>query len=220
MKRFAASLFAFMLCLHAYSGKVQLYLGASAGAGFTLSSNQLKDLQTGTTTVAKNSNTWSLHMKAEALLGLGRFRFGYRFLYNFTPVNIPGFPYAPTLNPQQYTTYFNGSRSNYFAQYGVLEYAIINTKIFALTPGIGPGSFTGNTVDKVSNDMVPLSAATHHRFTMSADLNAEIKIGRWTILFGPNYYLFSLQDKASANWHQYQNFIGGDVGFRVNLLKP
>jgi hypothetical protein len=55
---------------------------------------------------------------------------------------------------------------------------------------------------------------------MSADLNAEIKIGRWTILFGPNYYLFSLQDKASANWHQYQNFIGGDVGFRVNLLKP
>jgi len=220
MKRFMCTLIMALLFIHSY-GKVQLLLGFRTGAGLTLTRDQLNNLNTsqGAANVARTSDTWSLHLKAEALLGFGRLRVGYRFLYNFTPSNIPGTSYVPIVDNSQYSTYFNSSRSHYFGQYGVVEYAIVNTKVFALTPGIGLGSFTGYNVDKSTGDMVPLSATTHHRFSLSADLNAEVKLGRWTILFGPNYYLFSLQDKASTDWHQYQNFIGGDIGFRFNLIK-
>lgn len=101
-----------------------------------------------------------------------------------------------------------------------MEVAIVNLRHFALTPGIGVGSFTGYNVDQTNGNKVNLSEDTHHRFSVSAELNAEIKFGRCTFLIGPNYYLFSMQDKTSAYWRKYQNFIGGDIGLRVNLLKP
>jgi len=221
MKRGIITIVAILLFTTSY-GKVQLYLGLRTGAGLAVTQTQLNNFATpqGTANVLRTANSWSLHAKAEALLGFGHFRIGYRFLYNFTPPNISGPTFISDVKIPQYTTYFNSAQSHYFGQYAVLEYAIIDSKHFALTPGIGLGSFTGYNIDRTSGDVVPLLATTHHRFSMSAELNAEIKFGRCVFLFGPNYYLFSLQDKASTNWHQYQNFIGADIGFRVNLIKP
>ena len=101
-----------------------------------------------------------------------------------------------------------------------MEIAIINLPHFALTSGLGLGSYTGYKIDQNTGDRVSLSTDTHHRFSFSTELNAEIKFGRCVFLVGPNYYFFSMQDKANSSWHQYQNLIGADIGLRVNLLKP
>lgn len=224
MKRYIITMAAALLFLNSYAGdgKVKLLLGLRTGAGLDVTRDQLKSFNTtdGFANVARTANTWSLHAKAEALLGIGRFRIGYQFLYNFIPSDISTPNFIPATDNSRYTTYFNSSQSHYFGQYAVLQYAIINARHFALVPGIGLGSFTGYKVDATTGDIVNLSTDTHHRFSTFAELNAEVKLGRWSIIFGPNYYLFCLQDKASNNWHQYQNLIGADIGFRVNLLKP
>ena len=221
MKRISITLIAFLICCSSFAG-IQFYLGLRGGAGLLLTHDQLNNFNTtqGFANVVQNSNTWSAHAKAEALLGIGRFRFGYRFLYNFIPTDVAGSTYIPAMDDSRNTTYFNSSQSHYFGHYAVVEFAVVKLKHFALTPGLGFGSFTGYKVDQTTGNKVTLSTDTHHRFSMSADLNAEIIFGRFTFLVGPNYYLFCLQDKVSAKWNQYQNFIGGDIGFRVNLLKP
>ena len=221
MKRYIVITIALIMFCNSY-GKVQLYLGLRTGAGLDITRDQLNNFNTaeGFANVVRTANTWSLHAKGEALVGFGRFRIGYQFLYNFIPSDASTVPYSPVTDNGRYTTYFNSSQSHYFGHYALMEVAVINTAHFALTPGIGLGSFTGYKIDKTTGDQVFLSADTHHRFSVSAELNAEVKFGRWSFLIGPNYYLFSMQDKASSNWHQYQNLIGADVGFRVNLLKP
>jgi hypothetical protein len=222
MKRYIAIIAAALLFSNAYAGTVQLYLGLRTGAGFDVTHDQLSSFNTteGFANVVRNADTWSIHAKGEALLGIGRFRIGYQFLYNFIPSDISATGYIPVTDNSRYTIYFNSSQSHYFGQYALMELAIINLPHFALTPGVGLGSYTGYKIDQTTGERVDLSTDTHHRFSMSAELNAEIKFGRFVFLLGPNYYLFSLQDKANPSWHQYQNFIGADIGFRVNLLKP
>jgi hypothetical protein len=222
MKRSITTIAALLIFCYSYGGFIQLYLGLRAGAGLDLTHEQLNNFNTseGFANVVRNADTWSLHAKGEALLGIGRFRIGYQFLYNFIPSDITPLSYTPVIDNSRYTTYFNSSQSHYFGNYALMEIAIINLRHFALTPGVGLGSYTGYNVDQTTGDKVPLSADTHHRFSMSAELNAEIKFGRCAFLIGPNYYLFSAQDKANINWRQYQNFIGADIGLRVNLLKP
>jgi hypothetical protein len=221
MKRYITVFITGLLFYNSY-GNVQLYLGLRTGAGLDITHDQLNKFNTseGFANVVRKADTWSLHAKGEALLGLGRFRIGYQFLYNFIPSDVTSMTYIPVTDNSRYTTYFNSSQSHYFGQYALMEVAIINTHYFALTPGIGLGSFTGYKIDQTTGDRVSLSADTHHRFSMSAELDAEIKFGRCVFLIGPNYYLFCMQDKANSNWRQYQNLIGADIGLRVNLLKP
>jgi len=204
-----------LLYLGLFSQPVQLFLGVNGGVGDMLTKNQFSNFQsTGNT----NSNGWSSHAKAEALLGLGRLRVGYQFLYNFSSPSIDGQAVTP-VNSNQNTTYFNASQVHFFGQYLVVELAIINTKHFALAPGIAGGTFTGYKVDNTTHDDVTLSQTTKHRYSLGANLNAEFKFAnRWTFLVSPNYYLFSLQDKSNTDWHEYLNFLGVDVGIRVNLL--
>jgi hypothetical protein len=221
MKRYIAIIIAALFVGKAY-GNVGLYLGLRTGAGLDVTHDQLNQFNTseGFANVVRKADTWSLHAKGEALLGLGRFRIGYQFLYNFIPSDVTTMTYVPVTDNARYTTYFNSSQSHYFGNYALMEVAIINLPGFALTPGISLGSYTGYKIDQTTGDKVELSTDTHHRFSMGAELNAEIKFGRCAFLIGPNYYLFCMQDKANSNWRQYQNFIGADIGLRVNLLKP
>lgn len=204
-----------------YAQKIGLYLGLRTGAGLDITHDQLRSFNTsdGFTNVVRTSDTWTLHAKGEALLGIGRLRIGYQFLYNFIPSDISNMTSVPVTDNGRYTTYFNASQSHYFAHYALIELAVINTKHFALVPGVGLGSYTGYKIDQTTGNRIDLSEDTHHRFTMSAELDAEIKFGRCAFLIGPNWYMFSMQDKANNNWRQYQNMIGGDIGLRVNLLK-
>ncbi len=223
MKRYLMIIAAALFLTNAHAASnVQLYLGLRTGAGLDVTHDQLNSFNTaeGFANVTRTANTWSLHAKGEALLGIGRFRIGYQFLYNFIPTDVSTITTIPITDNGRYTTYFNSSQSHYFGHYALVEIAVVNTRHFALVPGIGLGSYTGYKIDQTTGDRVNLSEDTHHRFSMCAELNAEIKFGRCAFLIGPNYYLFSMQDKANTNWRQYQNFIGADIGLRVNLLKP
>jgi hypothetical protein len=185
-----------------------------------LTSDQLNSIGTaeGSQNIIKNTTNWSTNAKGEVLLGLWRFRLGYQFMYNFSePTTFYNGP-TPVVDSGQFTTYFNSSRTQIFAHYFLAEFAIINGRHFGLVPGIALGSYNGFRIDNNTGEKVPLSDDTYHRFSMGAELNAEFKFGRCAILLGPNYYLFSLQDKANNNWREYQHLIGADVGFRVNLL--
>lgn len=203
-------------------GKVQLYLGLRGGAGVMLTRDQLTNLATssGFVNATRAGSGWSVHGKAEALLGIGRLRIGYQFLYNFSQPGSVSSPYSAFFDNNRNTTYFNSSGNSFFGHYFLAEYAVVNLHHFALAPGIALGSFTGFMVDNNTGERVALSTDTHHRFSMGAELNFEIKFGRCTFLASPNYYLFSMQDKSNPNWREYQHFLGADVGFRVNLLKP
>jgi hypothetical protein len=203
-------------------GQVQLYLGARGGAGAMLTSEQLHNMSTleGTANVFRNYHSYGLHAKGEALLGFKRLRVGYRFMYNFSAPSISNAPFGTAIDDSRYTTYFSARQTHIFAHYFVTELAVVNAKHFSLVPGVAVGSYTGYSIDNGSNQKVQLSDNTHHRFTVGAELNAEIKFGRVVFLFGPNYYLLSMQDKIHTDWRVYQHYIGADVGLRVNLLKP
>lgn len=223
MRAYATVLFtAVMITSVCYGGvPVQLYLGLRGGGSAMLTREQLYNVGTteGIRTVFYSDRGWSAHAKAEALLGLGRIRFGYRFLYNFSsPIGVT--TYDVNVGNSRYTTYFNSGATHFFAHYFVLEAAIVNTRHFALVPGIALGSYTGFNIDNTTGERVQIADVTNRRFTFGGELNGEIKIHRVSIVFGPNYYLFSLRDRANSSWKQYQHFIGGDIGLRVNLLKP
>ena len=221
MKRLIIILTISLLCSTTYAGKVKLYLGAWAGLGAMLTRDQLNNYNnsSGPVSVLQHHDTWSFHAKGEALLGFGRFRIGYQFLYNFSGQQISSAGDYFTGDNNRNTTYFNSSQTHYFGHYLLMEVAVIDLPHFALTPGIGVGTYNGFKIDNTSGDHVAMSADTHNRFSVSAELNAEIKFGRCVFLVGPNYYLFSAQDRANNNWREYQHFLGADVGFRVNLLK-
>jgi|GEM_PF-1767804 len=221
MKRLILITAVVLMCLPSYAGKVKLYLGFRAGAGAMFSRDQINNFANsqGPFSVLQHHDTWSFHAKAEALLGLGRFRIGYQFLYNFSGPQISSANNYFTGDNNRNTTYFNSSQTHFFGHYLHMEIAVINLPHFALTPGIGVGTFTGFKVDNTTGNTVALSSDTHNRFSISAELNAEIKFGRCVFLVGPNYYLFSLQDRANNDWREYQHFLGADVGIRVDLLK-
>ncbi|MFN8286943.1 MAG: hypothetical protein U0V74_09340 [Chitinophagales bacterium] len=223
MKKLMLLTGAFLLCSFIYA-QPQFFLGLRPGAGAMLTNNQLRSFSTteGTRDILGNRTNWSFVGKGEALLGLGRFRFGYRFLYNYSK-NRGQETFYPlidnTIDYDRMTAYFNKSSVHTFGHYGVLEIAIINTRHFALTPGLALGGYMGYVKDANGNK-VRFSDIVKYRFTVGAELNAEIKLNRVTILFGPNYYMFNRQDKFNADWKQYAHLIGGDVGLRVNLIKP
>jgi hypothetical protein len=200
---------------------IKLYLGIRGGGGFMLTHNQLSGLTTteGVQTISTNSYGGSSHVKGELLLGIRRFRIGYRFMYNFSTPTVSTQGYGTLIDVSRNTTYFNGYRNDFFAHYLVLELAVINLRHFGLVPGLAFGSFSGFRVDNDTHSTVWYGDDMHHPFTMGAELNAEIKFGRCAIVVGPNYYLFALQDRTHNDWHQYQHYIGADIGLRVNLLR-
>jgi hypothetical protein len=220
MKRIIITTIAIMICLSSY-GRVKLFLGLRGGAGVMLTHEQMNSLFTsqGARNAFVYNKTYSIHAKAEALLGFGHFRIGYRFLYNFSGPDVSGGASYFANDNNRATTYYNNSQTHFFGHYLVLEYALINLPHFSLTPGICGGTFTGFKVDNTTGNDVGIATDTHHRFTLGAELNAEIHFGQFSILAGPNYYLFSLQDRSNSDWREYEHFIGGDVGFRVNLIK-
>ncbi len=220
MKRSIAIIIALLLFSATYS-QVDLFLGIRSGAGEMLSRQQLNNLPTrdGISNIANDRSGWSIPFKAEALLGLGSFRIGYQFMYNYASPSITAQNFNPVITDGQYSTYFNASKMHLFAHYLLMELALINSRHFALTPGIAVGSYTGYRVDNTTGEHIMLSQVTDRHFSIGAELNAELTFGRLTILFGPNYYLFSLRDKANTSWREYQHFIGGDIGIRVNLFK-
>jgi hypothetical protein len=221
MRKLLILIFSSLAFLPSY-GKVQLYLGLRAGAGVMLTNDQVKGLSTssGFVNATRNTSAWSLHAKAEALIGFGRLRLGYQFLGNFSQTAASSTAYVASIDNTRNTTYFNNSKTVLLGQYFLAEVAVIKLPHFELAPGIALGSFTGFKIDNTTGDRVDLSADTHHRFSVGAELNFELKFGRWSFLASPNYYLFSLQDKANGNWREYQHLIGADLGFRVNLLQP
>jgi hypothetical protein len=219
MKRYITTICLSLIAFYSYS-QLGFYLGLRGGAGAMITQNELNNFGTseGVRNVFNSSRGWSAHGKAEALVGFWRIRLGYQFLYNFGSPSVIQTNATPT--GSQFTTYFNNSQTHFFGQYFLAEIAVINARHFALVPGIALGSFTGFKVDENTGQEVKLSQDTHHRFSLGAELNAEVKFGRWTILVGPNYYFFSMTDKANSDWKEYQHYIGGDIGFRVNLIKP
>ena len=221
MKRYIMSILSVLLFTGAYS-QVGLYLGIRGGAGAMLTQNQVSNLATpeGFDNVFSRNSAWSGHAKGEALLGLWRFRLGYQFLYNFSGPSLVSVPPNAEISPAANTTYFNNSQTHIFGQYFLAEVVLVKTRHFNLVPGVAVGSYTGFKVDNNTGEQVSLSATTDRRFSIGAELNAEIVYGRCTFLIGPNYYLFGYRDKFNHNWREYQHFIGADLGFRVNLIKP
>jgi hypothetical protein len=219
MKRSIAIVLFLLINAMAFS-QVKLYLGARGGGGVMMSKSQLKELKTqdGRDAVFKNRNAWSAQAKGEVLLGFKRLRIGYQFLYNFSaPINQSSSE-QPLMNREQFATYLNSSQTQFFGHYALVEVAVINRPHFALTPGIAIGTYTGFNRDENTNEAVKLRNVTKNRFSIGTELNFEAKFGRCVIFGSPNYYLFSMQDKASKEWKQYKHFLGADIGFRVNLL--
>jgi hypothetical protein len=212
-----------LFCSASYA-QLGFYLGIRGGAGELLTQDQVRNLATaqGFKSIFQKNDDWSIHGKGEALIGFWRVRLGYQFLYNFAGRSVNSVPVeaVPPIGPDATTTYFNSSQTHYFGHYFLAEIAAIKTRHFNLVPGIAVGSYTGFMVDNNTGKTVELSTDTHHRFSIGAELNGEVVFGRCTFLFGPNYYLFSMQNKSNDNWRTYQHFIGGDLGFRVNLIKP
>jgi len=221
MKRLITAIAAIIFTSTSY-GQVQLYLGLRGGAGAMFSHEQLTGLTSaqGFQNAFEFNKTYSAHAKAELLLGFRRLRIGYRFMYNFSGPDVNTAVSYFSDDHARAATYYNNSQSHFFAHYLVLELAIINLPHFALVPGIAGGTYTGFKVDNTYGDNVPLSSSTHHRFTVGAELNAEIKFGRTSLILGPSYYLFCLQDKANSDWREYQHSLGGDIGLRFSLIKP
>jgi hypothetical protein len=203
------------------AGDLKLYLGLTGGGGSMLTNNQLTNLPTNEGLVNVNNYKYgrAADAKGQLLLGIGRLRIGYQFLYVFSAPHISSDGYTPLVDNSRNTTYFNASRNNIFGNYLLVELAVINLPHFALVPGVAVGSFSGFKIDNDSHDRVNYYDDMHHPFSIGAELNAEIKFGRCALLLGPNYYLFALQDKATSDWHQYQHYIGADIGLRINLLR-
>lgn len=220
MKRIMITVMGTLLFFSSFS-QVKLHLGIRGGVGEMLTHQQLRDLPTveGIHNVSTDRPGWSVPFKGEALLGWRRLRVGYQFMYNYAQPSITAMSFTPTVSDAQNTMYFNPGKTHLFAHYLLVELAVINAKRFSLVPGVAVGSYTGFRVDKTTGERVQLTQVTDKRFSIGAELNAEIKFGRGTFLIGPNYYLFSLRDKANAKWKEYQHFIGVDVGLRVNILK-
>jgi hypothetical protein len=220
-KKMMATTAVVLICFTSYGSKVKLYLGVRAGAGAMITRDQLNNFNSsqGPVNILQHHDTWSFHAKGEALLGFGRLRIGYQFLYNFSGPQISSANNYFAGDNNRNTSYFNSSQTHFFGHYFHAEIAIIDLPHFALTPGGGIGTFTGFKVDNTTGNTVQISSDTHNRFSASAELNAEIKFGRCVLLAGPNYYFFSLQDRANNNWREYQHFIGVDVGLRVNLFR-
>lgn len=200
----------------------QVYIGLRGGAGAAINYQKLQQVESaeGFKDAVFNDHGYSGHLKAEALFGIKHFRIGYRFMYLRSSINAPAQSYAPITDEGRYNFYFNSSRTILFAHYGVIEIPLINSKHFALTPAIAAGGFTGYTIDKDTKNKAQISSLTKNRFSVGAELNAEIKFGRVVIVAGPNYYLFNNTDRATKHWNRYTHVIGADVGLRVNLLKP
>ncbi len=219
MKKYIVLIIAIIAAMNAFS-QAQLHIGVRAGAGAAINYQRLMQVESaeGFKDAVTNDKGWEGHAKAEALLGFGRFRFGYRFMYVRSYVERGNNPYAPLTDGDRYSAYFNSTRTHLFGHYGVLEIAIINSKFFALTPAIAAGGFTGMTVDNTTKAHTQLSRITKNRFSVGAELNAEFKIDAVTLMFGPNYYLFNQQDKVNGKWNRYIHVIGADAGIRVNLL--
>ena len=187
-----------------------------------LTHSQVSNLTTseGFEDVFSRNTSWSGNLKGEALVGFWRVRLGYQFLYNFSGPSVTNVPGNPVISPEANTTYFNSSATRILGNYFLAEIELIRSRHFNLVPGIALGSYNGYKIDETTGDRVYFSQTTHRRFSMGAELNFEIVYGRVTFLFGPNYYLFDYQDKVNNNWRQYQHTLGGDLGLRVNLLKP
>lgn len=219
MKKFIVAVAAIIASISVYS-QAQLHIGVRAGAGAAINYQKLRQVESpeGFKDAVMHDKGWEGHAKAEALLGFGRFRFGYRFLYVRSYVEPGNNPYGPLTDFDRNTVYMNSTRTHLFGHYGVLEIALVNSKFFALTPAIAVGGFHGITVDNSTKDYVQLGRITKNRFSVGAELNAEFKIGPVTILLGPNYYLFNQQDKVNTKWSRYTHVIGADAGIRVNLL--
>ena len=111
----------FCLGLGMYSShsQVAFYLGLRAGAGAMITQNELNNFGTssGIRNVVNSSNGWSLHGKAEALVGFWRVRLGYQFLYNFGSPSVISNSGSNELTANQLTTYFNNSQTHFFGQY-------------------------------------------------------------------------------------------------------
>src|SRR5579864_298869 len=97
MKKPMALIIALCMFSVSHSQLLQLYLGARGGVGDMLMHDQLSNVNTanGLVNVSKNNNGWSSHFKAEALLGFGRLRVGYQFLYNFSSPSVNGYSITP-----------------------------------------------------------------------------------------------------------------------------
>lgn len=204
--------------------KVNLYFGLRGGAGVMLGTNQLKQFHTteGTRDIVNHSTNWAISPKAEILLGIKRFHFGYRFMYNYSHnINATTTGYVPvtgtTVDDQRLTAYFSGNRTHMFAHYGVMEYALVNKEVFGLTPGIAIGGYTGFTKNDAGS-RVRFSETSRMRLTAGVELNFEFKFKHGAFLITPNYYLFSRQDQLTADWKQFNHFIGAALGFRFSLF--
>jgi len=221
MKRYIALIAVMFLAAGTYA-QLGLYLGIRGGGGAMLTQNQVTNLPTseGVENVFSKSSAWSGNVKGEALFGVWRIRLGYQVMYNASGPSVTEVGTTAQLTPAANTTYFNSSQTRILAQYFLFEIALIHTHHFNLVPGIALGSYDGYKIDQTTGDHINFSETTHHRFSAGAELNFEIVYGRCTFFFGPNYYVFDYQDKYSSNWRQYQHLIGGDIGFRVNLIKP
>lgn len=221
MKRYIALTAAMLLAAGTYA-QLGLYLGIRGGGGAMLTQNQVTNLPSseGFENVFSKTSAWSGNIKGEALFGIWRVRLGYQVMYNFSGPSVTTVSGNPELSPAANTTYFNSSQTRILAQYFLFEIALIHTRHFNLVPGVALGSYDGYKIDENTGEQVSFSQTTHRRFSAGAELNFEIVYGRCTFLFGPNYYLFDYQDKYSSNWREYQHLIGGDIGLRVNLIKP
>ena len=155
--------------------------------------------------------------------GLATFR-GGGGLWEGSRVEDVATPMAFERDPALVWRFYNARRASAGSvkpnpgHYALVQLAIINRPHFSLTPGIALGTFTGFNRDSQTNEAVKLRNVMKNLFSIGAELNAEIKIGRCMIFAGPSYYLFSMQDKVSPDWKQYKHFLGADIGLRVNLL--
>jgi hypothetical protein len=218
MKRLIVAAVLSALLIPAFA-QVKISLGVRGGPGYMMSYEKLRSITTveGRRDIFTNTKAWSGNVKGEAMVQFWKLRMGYQFLYNFSPAR--NMQTVALTDAARSTIYLQHSRSHLMAHYFAFELALINKPHFALVPGIALGGYNGWRKDPETGDKVRLSEVAKRRFTMGAQLNAEISYGRFTFLIGPNYYLFSMRDKATKNWHEYQHMLGVDAGMRFNLLK-
>ena len=214
-------IFLFILSAVYSNGQLAIYLGFHGGGGTLLSKDKLQSVTTnqGSADILDKNRTWATNAKGEFLIGMGRLRIGYQFLYEFSPAQQNSYNNIVGVTEKTATTYFASSNTQLFAHYFVIELSVFTRKKFSLVPAFLAGGFSGFKVNRTTSEKIPLSQETYKHVTIGAALNGEIRIKQVTILISPNYYFFKMKDKVSNDWKEYRNFIGGDIGLRINLIK-
>ncbi|MFN8309547.1 MAG: hypothetical protein U0T73_06240 [Chitinophagales bacterium] len=157
-------------------------------------------------------------LQAELVYGYKKLRIGYQFEYMRTFNSVYSYKLNTATISNTDTSITDVSiRQNYFCHSLLFEYILYENKYFRFVPGVSFGLFHGNsdaTIEPFDQTILK------NKFKVGVSLNAEVVLGRLSLLITPQYNMIRLQNFANANQSGFAHVIGLQVGLRFNCIKP